>query len=508
MKAGTVWYVGAGPGDPELISVLGQRLLREAQVVFHDTGVAPELLEICPHSARVEEARVSHRATSTELETIALEIAKAARAGLTVVRLKVGDPLFFSRALDELAVLNREAVDVRIIPGIAAPLGAAAFTGLPLTPRMGSGAAVFVSVLHVAEPSAIERLVRTSASSTESACFLCTPTQASIVLAALRDTPRWHAARAAVVSQATNPEQSVLEAPIAEVQDCIAAHPPAEPLLLMLSDSAQWRQRLAWFEAQPLFGRRLLLCRPKSQARESSRAIRARGARAIVKPLIEIGPPDDPSVLLQVVPRLGTYDWVVLTSANGAERLMTAITTAGLDARAFGRAKIAVIGPGTARPLARWGLTPDVISEEHVAESLGRELLRAPGSRSVLLVRAEVARDALPRMLGDAGLQVSVVAAYRTRKIGTGQSAELRALVESRTIDAVLLTSSSMAESLSAALGPEAPEILSCTRVASIGPITTSTLNRLGIRVDITADEYTVEGLLDALEKHFAHPSL
>jgi uroporphyrinogen III methyltransferase/synthase len=207
--------------------------------------------------------------------------------------------------------------------------------------------------------------------------------------------------------------------------------------------------------------------------------------------------------LNQCVGQLSKHDWVIFTSANGVEAFMDALVTANLDSRAFGRSKIAVIGPGTARPLARWGIVPDLVAQEHVAESLARELLQVGAGKSVLLVRAEVARDTLPNSLREAGLSVTVVASYRTRKLGPEQATHLRTIIEGQGIDAVLLTSSSMADSLASALGPNAPEVLARTCIASIGPITTATLGKLGIRADVTASEYTVAGLLDALEQHF-----
>ena len=175
----------------------------------------------------------------------------------------------------------------------------------------------------------------------------------------------------------------------------------------------------------------------------------------------------------------------------------------GGDARAFGGARIAVIGPGTARPLGRWGLVPDLVAKEHVAESLARELLSAGKARSALLVRAQEARDVLPMSLREAGLHVTVVSAYATRKLGVQQSSRLHDLLQSGSIDAALLTSSSMADALVTALGSSAQEVLSRTCVASIGPITTSTLQKAGVRVDVTAKVYTVEGLLDSLEQYF-----
>jgi uroporphyrinogen III methyltransferase/synthase len=504
MSIGEVWYVGAGPGDPELISVRGERLLHQAQVVIHDSGVAPELLEQCDATAQLIEARVSPTPATEELAAIAQQVIAAARAGSRVLRLKVGDPLLFSRALEEIAVVSDAGLKVQIIPGICTPLGASAFAGIPLTPPGGSGNVTFLSTLHLRAES-VSELLSTTAHACNSVCVFCTSAQLTNTVETLQKMPGLTGLGAALVSRATQPEQAVIEAPLSELLHVASQRAVDEPFLLFVGSGVTWRQQLAWFERLPLQGRRLLLCRAKHQARESARMIRERGARPVLLPLLAIEPPSDPTPFDRCVTRLSDYDWIVLTSANGTEQLLQAIKAKGLDARALGKARLAVIGPGTAKPLAKWGLVPDLIAQEHVAEGLAADLLRAGKAQSVLLARAEQARDVLPEALRHAGLRVDVVAAYRTRKLDGEQSSKLRQLFERNEIDAVLLTSSSMADALVSALSPNASELLTRTVVASIGPITTATLEKLGVRVDVSASEYTVDGLLVALGQHFAN---
>jgi uroporphyrinogen III methyltransferase/synthase len=299
-----------------------------------------------------------------------------------------------------------------------------------------------------------------------------------------------------------------IEAPLDRLLQACTESTFDEPFLLFVGGDTGWRQQLAWFEQLPLHGRRLLLCRAKHQAQQSARSIRDQGAQPILLPLIAIEPPSDVAPFNQCIAQLANYDWVVLTSANGAEQLMQGISAQGLDARAFGQARLAVIGPGTAKPLRKWGIVPNLLAKEHVAEGLASELLQVGNIQSVLLVRAEQARDTLPETLRQAGVRVDVVAAYRTRKLGNEQSSRLRSMLECNELDAVLLTSSSMADALVSALGPNAAALLSRAVVASIGPITTTTLRQLGVTVDVTADEYTVEGLLVALGRYFENPRI
>jgi len=371
---GKVYYVGAGPGDPELITVRGQDLLNHAAVIIHDSEVSHELFRDCPATTQIIDARLCGVASDDAVSRVAQQVIEAARSNDMVVRLKSGDPLFFSRALVEIETVLNAGVTVEMVPGVA---------------------------------------------------------------------------------------------------------------------------------SQPLFGKRLLVCRPRHQAADSARAIQRRGAVAQLLPLIEIEAIADGAALHDALPRVRDFDWVIFTSANGVQQFQNAVARAGKDARVFGRAKIAVIGPGTAKSFQLWGIAPDLVAEEHVAEGLARQILALGAAQSALLVRAVEARDALPDALRAAGLQVDIVAAYRTRKLADEQRQQLRAQLKSRSVDAVLLTSSSMADALMAALAPDAHSLLSNVCVASIGPITTATLEGHGIVADVTASTYTVDGLLEALESYY-----
>jgi uroporphyrinogen III methyltransferase/synthase len=272
--------------------------------------------------------------------------------------------------------------------------------------------------------------------------------------------------------------------------------------VIVVGEVVALREQLAWYENKPLFSKRLLVPRPSGQAERTARAIRARGGEPTVLPLIAIGPPPDVALLERAVTNLRDYDWVLFTSENGVERFFAVVRRLGRDARAFGQSRVGVIGPRTADALRRFGLEPDVIAEEHVGEGLAREVLKHGLPRRVLLARALVARDALPNALRSAGAVVDVVAAYETRPVPEAGD-ELRRLVTSQSIDAILLTSSSTIEAVVERLGEHAAELLAGVTVASIGPVTTKTAENLGIRVDVAASTYTVDGLLDALERRY-----
>jgi uroporphyrinogen-III synthase len=257
------------------------------------------------------------------------------------------------------------------------------------------------------------------------------------------------------------------------------------------------------FDSGALFGKRLLLPRPLEQSRESAALIRAYGAIPVVFPLLSIEEPDEIALVDRAVENLASYDWVLLTSANGAAKLIQAVERAGKDARAFGSVKIGVIGPKTAEPLRRFGLSADLVAEEHVAEGLLLALASQQRMHRVLLFRAAEAREVLPESLRAQGITVDVVAGYRTRRLGNDAAEPLRQRLREGALDAVLVTSSSMATSLVEALGDEAPALLARTIVASIGPVTTKTLERWGVQVTVCAQKYTVSGLLSALEREW-----
>lgn len=259
-----------------------------------------------------------------------------------------------------------------------------------------------------------------------------------------------------------------------------------------------------------LLGKRVLVLRPKHQAEETARALEERGAEAVIVPLIEVVEPPDPEPLRRALGRLSTYDIVAFTSVNAVHAVVAALRALGLDAHALQEARIASIGPGTTQALEAWGLAPSIVAKEHVGEGMGEAILSAlsPLPRNppprVLLPRALVAREELPAMLREAGIELDVVPAYETRPISKEQGQALAAELSRGAIDAVLLTSSSTVKSLFDALGERAPALLSHAVVATIGPIARETAKEVGLRVDVSADPYTVPALLDALEGHFA----
>ncbi|HEY1535755.1 MAG TPA: uroporphyrinogen-III C-methyltransferase [Polyangiaceae bacterium] len=501
MSVGKVYLVGAGPGDPGLITVRGLEVLSRADAVLYDALAHPALLDACPNA---EKRNVGKRygQDSAVQTAINAELVALAKAGKRVVRLKGGDPLLFARGAEELQALLREKIPFEIVPGVPSPLAASAYAGIPLTHRELSSSVTFITGSDREGKEWSAESWRKLATATDTICILMGMRRIVDIMRAIIAGGRSAETPAAVIQWAARPEQRVVTGTLATIAALAQAAGIANPAVIVVGEVVSLRRELEWFDNRPLFGKSLLVPRPAEQGRVTAAAIRARGANARLLPAIEIREPADPAPLARAIAELRSYEWVLFTSANGVLHFTSALSRAGLDARAFGNARIGAIGPKTASALAGFGLRADVVAEEFVGEGLARAVLSQGVPKRVLLARALVARDALPELLREAGSQVDVVPVYETVSADSGEA--LRGHFERREIDVALFTSSSTVNAVVDTLGSGAAQILSGVTIASIGPITSQTLAERGIRVDSEATTFTVDGLLDALERHFS----
>jgi uroporphyrinogen III methyltransferase / synthase len=486
MARGSVYLVGAGPGDPGLVSVRGADLLGRADAVVSENGPHAALRELAAKGAAWLEA-------ASPAEALAAALAAAGR-GQAAVWLRGGDPWLAGGP--ELAALAGAGVGFEIVPAVAAELGAAAYAGVDLG-RSG-GLVVWGEGAGPAPPPGAPRAPTFVAAGRAAARSLA---------AALLAAGHGDEAPAALVTGACSPAQRTLVCSLGELAAAVAGPAGEGPApIAFVGPGVATREALRWYDRRPLFGKRVAVTRAAHQARSFVRALRERGAEALSIPTITINPPADPAPLARAVAALGSYDWVALTSPNGVHRLFEEIERQGRDARAFGAARVAAIGPGTAAALGEHGVRADLVAKEFVGEGLARALLdAAPAGRRlrVLVARAQVAREVLPEALREAGHEVEVVAAYETKPPPPAGVAPLARALAARQIDVVTLTSSSTAEHLTALLGPDALDLLDGALLASIGPVTTATAERLGLRVGLTASTYSLDGLVEALEAHF-----
>ncbi len=496
MSEGRVTFVGAGCGDPRLLTIRGADALASADFVLFDPEVHPDVL------ARLRDGTPRHPIQAgTSPERIGAMLAEEARQGRHAVRLAWADPLLFGSADVEASAVARLGVAIEIVPGIGPFIAVGAFAGVPLT--RSSDASPSIAVVSVTKGHETLHDWQKLATATDMLAILCDAESVAETARSLVFYGRAAGERVSIVESVTLPTQRVVQSTLGQVP--LLPKWRSARVVLLVGERATPVDALRWLEHQPLFGKRVLVTRAREQARGAASLLRERGADPVVMPTIEIHPPSDPSPMIDAVSALDRrFDWVVLTSANGAERLWAEIRRQGKDARAFGRARIAAIGPGTAAALERCGLAADLVAKEHRGEALAAEVLaQMEGGKRVLLARAEVARDVVPDTLRAGGCTVDVVSVYKTRSPPRVLLEGLATLLQAGEIDAVTFTSSSTVDHLCDALGDAAPELLSHACVASIGPITTATAEKRGLRVDATATEFTVPGLVAALERHF-----
>jgi len=480
----TVYLVGAGPGDPDLLTLRGAEVLRRADVVVHDRLVAPALLDLAPAGAeRVYAGKAPGRNEMSQDEINALLVERG-RGGHAVVRLKGGDPFVFGRGGEEAEALAAAGVPFEVVPGISSAIGAPAYAGIPVTHRGAS--THFTVVTGHEDPTKESTDVDWAALAAAGGTLVILMGAGRIgeiadrlVAAGLApETP------VAAVRNGTRADQRTTRATL----DTVADAGVQAPVAIVVGEVA--RLDLAWFESRPLFGRSVVVTRAREQASELRRRLEALGAEVVELPAITIEP------IRFDVPDLNRYGWLVFTSVNGVAAFFDrGLAPAGLDARALAGLRVAAIGPGTAAALAERGLRADLIPERFVAESLldAFPSPTAAGER-VLVARAEQARDVLPAGLSERGYGVDVLPVYRTVTASPDTAALER--VRRGDVDALSFTSSSTVTNLCDLLG-EVP--VRQPLVVSIGPVTSKTAMERGLRVDAEATEHTIDGLVDAL---------
>ncbi|MGH9211339.1 MAG: uroporphyrinogen-III C-methyltransferase [Acidimicrobiales bacterium] len=488
----TVYLVGGGPGDPGLLTVRALQVLQQADVVIYDRLSQESLLDLAPAGAECIDVGKAPGHARRSQEDINALLVERGKGGQSVVRLKGGDPFVFARGGEEAAALLAAGVDFEVVPGITSAIAVPAYAGIPVTMRHSSTSVTIVTGHE--EPGAGEEGTvdwRAVAQVGGTIVVLMGVARIGRIAAALMAGGRSPDTPVAAVQWGTRPEQHTVRATLGT----IANQSLATPAVIVVGEVAA--TDLAWYEKRPLFGRRIVVTRSREQASELVSKLHALGAETVEVPAIAVREAaDGGEALRHAVSEMATYDWVVLTSPNGARALLVALRTQGLDARVFGEARVAAIGPGTADALAAGNVLVDLVPPEFVAESLV-EAFPDPPARAdgrpgrVLLARAGAARDVLPDGLGARGWDVDVVEAYRTEPVPVDER-HRSALAHA---DLVTFTSSSTVTRFLEAAGHESmPPI-----VAAIGPITAATARERGLRVDIEAEVHSIDGLVDAI---------
>lgn len=496
---GYVYLIGAGPGDPGLITVRGRDLLNRADVVLYDYLSCPRLLDHCRGDAVLLCLGQHGRGKLWTQDEVNTRLIAEARAGRCVVRLKGGDPAVFGRLSEELSALTAAGIPHEIVPGISAATAVASYSGLSLTDRGASSSVTFFTgqecggKLEGIDFSAIAKLPGTLV------VYMGTTTAGFWSDQLIRNgkspqTP------VSIVRRVSFPDQQTWQTTLADVAELIASEQIRPPVLAVIGEVAIRSQSENWFANRPLFGRTILVTRPEDQSAELADRLRELGAQVFAQPAITIAPPRDWQEVDTAIDRLDQFDWLVFSSRNGVEHFLRRIYERGFDGRILCNVKLAAIGPATVAALADHRLHADLAPDQYRAEALAEALLpQANQGNRFLLLRASRGREILAETLLTAGGIVKQVVVYESSDVQTADP-EIVAALQSGQIGWTTVTSSAIARSLVNLFG----EDLRRTRLLAISPLTADVLRELGFPPALVASSYTTQGIIDVLLENAA----
>ena len=506
MKPGIVYLIGAGPGDPGLITVRGRDCLRAAEVIVYDYLANPALLAEAPQAEKiyVGKSKGLHHLPQEEINALLVNLA---RQGKVVARLKGGDPYVFGRGGEEALCLHQAGIPFEVIPGVTAAFAAGAYAGIPLTHRdYTTSLGLFTGHEDPAKKLSTldwEKL----ATGVGTLVFYMGMSNLDTIASELIKHGRSPQTPVAVIRWATLPRQETLIAPLADIAAAVTAADFKPPAIIIVGEVVALRAQLAWFDRKPLFGKTILLTRAAEQAGEFTTILQDLGAQVVECPTICLDPVSDPAELDAAMVDLASFAWLILTSGNAVRFFFARLAAFGLDARALGRCRVCAVGPKTAAAIRAFGVNPDLVPPDYKAEGVVTALAGLLlGGEKILYPRADKARDVITVGLAALGAEVLAPVAY-CNSLPVALPAEAVVALEEGTIDAVCFTASSTVENLHAILGePEFRRLIAPLAIASIGPITSKSCGKLGLTVAIEPAEYTLKALAAALVSYYSRP--
>ena len=497
MNKGYVYLVGAGPGDIGLITVKGLECIQRADVIVYDRLANPRLLSYARTDAKyiyVGKTPDHHTLKQEEINEVLVE---EALKGQVVTRLKGGDPYVFGRGGEEGERLREAGVPFEVVPGITSAIAVPSYAGIPVTHRHLTS--TFTVITGHEDPLKASSQINWQrlAEDPGTLIFLMGVGHLTQIVQQLVANGKSDTTPIALIRWGTRPEQQVVVGTLATIVEDVARAGLTSPAIIIVGDVVNMRDTLSWFEQKPLFGQRILVTRAREQASAFSRMIEEAGGEAWEAPTIAIDSAAETPELKAAVAKAGSYDWIIFTSVNGVQAFFDCMRANGMDIRSLGSAKICAIGPKTKEALEAKGLLVAAMPEKFVAESVVECLkpLLTPGEK-ILLPRSDLARTLLVDTLGEMGMEVEEVIAYRTKKVDRFNE-EILEKLRDKSIHIVTFTSSSTVKNFMALIGD--PAILEGIRLASIGPVTTKTLAEFGLTPDIEASDYTIKGLFNAI---------
>lgn len=497
MKLGKVYLVGAGPGEPALITQKGLSCLKEADVIIYDRLIDQRLLELAPQAEKVYMGKTPPTDARAQGEINRLLIAKA-RQGKIIVRLKGGDPYVLGRGGEEAEALSRAGIPFEVVPGVTSAVAVPAYAGIPLTHRQMSSSFAVITGHEAGGKQNInwEKL----ATAVDTLVFLMGMKNLPQIAARLIKYGRPPNTPVAVIKNGTTPEQETVVGTLKDIATKVREHHLSPPAVIVVGEVVRLREKLRFFDNQPLFGKHVLVTRASHQAGRLSQLLAERGAKVIELPTIAIKRLASHK-LDDAIAKLSTYHWLVFTSVNGVNTFFERLSELNFDARALSGLKVGAIGPATAQALKSRGITADYVPEVYSSEGFiaGLKAKQVRGKR-FLLLRSDIADKRLPEGLTQLGAEVEGLAIYRTIPQPKAVS-QAKRLFRSEQIDIITFTSPSTVSNLVRVLGNELK--ISKAKIACIGPKTADAASKAGLKVDIVAREHTIPALVMAIEEYF-----
>lgn len=502
MKAGKVYLVGAGPGDPGLISRKGLECLSQADVIVYDHLLDDNLLDSVPPEVERIYAGKSVGQHALEQAEINQLLVDKANTGKTVVRLKGGDPFVFGRGGEEAAVLTDNHIPFEVVPGVTSAVAVPAYAGIPVTHRgLASSFAVITGHEDPGKPNSSINWAKL-ATGVDTLVFLMGLQNLPQIVEQLLKHGRSADTPVAVVKDGTRPEQKTATGSLSDIVGKVEEQHFTSPVVIIVGEVVRLREKLRWFDNRPLSGKRILVTRARRQASALSKLLSARGAQPIELPAIDIRATANTQELDRAIANLARYQWLVFTSVNGVAAFFQRLSSLKLDSRALNGLKVGAIGSATASALQAKGIVPDYLPEVYTSRGLvaGLSRFNITGQR-FLLPRADIADKELTDGISRLGAEVDEVAAYQTVVPGAA-IAQAKKMLLAGEIDVITFTSSSTVSNLVAVFEKGQP-VVNSAKIACIGPKTAETAVKAGLRVDVVAREQTIPGLVAAIEQYF-----
>ncbi|MBW1615002.1 MAG: uroporphyrinogen-III C-methyltransferase [Deltaproteobacteria bacterium] len=496
-----VYLIGAGPGDPELITVKGKQSIKKADIIIYDYLASSELLQYASETAEIIYVGKKGGAHTLSQNKINKLLIQKAKQNNIVARLKGGDPFIFGRGGEEAEELKKAGIDFEIIPGVTSAIAAPAYAGIPLSHRKFTSTIAFITG-HENPEKETTSINWAALTKIGTLVFLMGVKNLPNIVKQLKNNQMNSETPAAVIRWGTTPKQKTVTGTLDTIAQNVKKAGIKAPAIILIGKVATLKDTLNWYEKRPLFGKTVLVTRARHQASELVKKLNRLGALCVQYPTIQIMPAPDYKPLDTALEKLNSYQWIIFTSVNGVTSFFERLFKQKLDSRALGGLNTASIGPATAEKLKNYGIKSDIIPKSYVAESIIEAFSHYNiKDKKILLPRAKEARTILPEQLKKMGAIVQEIISYKTEPSKKNIN-ELIAMLENKKINIITFTSSSTVKNFKALIQEEKfDELTKNIKIASIGPVTTETAKKLGFKVSIEAKKFTIDGLCQEILK-------